>query len=110
MSITVARLKKVLYIESEDTDVFDEAIEELIKTITAAAIEYLDNEDITEVSDFSVNLERSLCKQITYEFRRRKDLGLASHGYPNGSIDKMEIDEWLPDVKKALDRKCRYAL
>ncbi|MCJ7747933.1 MAG: hypothetical protein MUP27_09320 [Desulfobacterales bacterium] len=58
----------------------------------------------------SKDLKRALIKQITYAFRRRKDLGLMSVTYPDGSINKMSVDEWLPDVEKVLDRYRRISL
>jgi len=57
------------------------------------------------------DLKRALIKQITYAFRRRKDLGLMSVTSPDGIISKMSVDEWLPDVKKVLENKYkRYSL
>ncbi len=55
-------------------------------------------------------LKRALLKQVSYSFRRRKDLGLAAVTYPDGTINKMVTDEWLPDVEKVLDGYKRFAL
>jgi len=56
------------------------------------------------------SLRTKLIKQISYEFRRRKDIGLASVTYPDGTINKFAMDEWLPDVKAELDRRRRLIL
>lgn len=56
------------------------------------------------------DLKRALIKQITYTFRRRKDLGLMSVTSPDGTINKMSVDEWLPDVETILDRYRRFSL
>ena len=56
------------------------------------------------------DLKRALIKQITYAFRRRKDLGLMSVTSPDGTISKMSVDEWLSDVEKVLGKFKRYSL
>jgi hypothetical protein len=54
--------------------------------------------------------QRGLVKQIAYEFRRRKDIGLSSVTYPDGSISKFSITEWLPDVLSVLGKFKRIFL
>lgn len=56
------------------------------------------------------NLKRAICKQASHEFRRRADPGLSSLSFPDGSVQKMIIDEWLPDVLAELDRRRRISL
>jgi hypothetical protein len=51
-----------------------------------------------------------IAKQAAYEFRRRKDPGLTATTYPDGSVQKWSLDEWLPDVKAELDRHRRIVL
>ncbi len=56
------------------------------------------------------DLKRKLLKQLSYEFRRRKDPGLAAVTFPDGTINKFFIDEWLPDVEEVLNRYRRIIL
>jgi len=104
MAITLARVKSKLYTNIDSAD-YDTELQELITAINAAAIEYMDNTDIDTPLDFTPAIERKLCIQISYEFRRRHDAGLSSVSYPDGSVSKYEVGEWLPDVKKVLLRK-----
>ncbi|MBM4272807.1 MAG: hypothetical protein FJ139_11730 [Deltaproteobacteria bacterium] len=55
-------------------------------------------------------LQGKLLKQITYEFRRRNDPGLTAVSFPDGSVQKWTLEEWLPDVQDEFDRWRRMTL
>jgi hypothetical protein len=50
------------------------------------------------------DLEMAVRTQVAYDFRRRKDIGLESVSFPDGSIQKMSSGEFLRAVKEVLDR------
>ncbi|MBM4286901.1 MAG: hypothetical protein FJ135_01915 [Deltaproteobacteria bacterium] len=50
------------------------------------------------------DLEMAVRTQVAYDFRRRKDIGLESVSFPDGSIQKMASGEFLQSVKQVLDR------
>jgi len=56
------------------------------------------------------DLRYKVIKQASYEFRRRKDPGLSGVRYPDGSVSKYEVSEWLPDVEETLNRYRRIML
>jgi hypothetical protein len=56
------------------------------------------------------SLKRKLIKQASYEFRRRQDAGLSSVQFPDGSVQKFAMGEWLPDVEQELNRRRRIFL
>jgi len=88
----------------------DSAIQTIVDGIILSAIDYMDDEDITQESEIPEGIIHRLLKQVAYEYRRRKDSGLSSVVYPDGSVSKFSIDEWLPDVKDALNRHKVYTL
>jgi hypothetical protein len=61
-------------------------------------------------ADYPKSLRRKLLKQVSYEFRRRNDPGLSAVSYPDGSVQKFALDEWLPDVEAELLRRRRIFL
>jgi hypothetical protein len=91
------------------TDEFDAVLDQLNTDITAQMISYLSNDDIDPDAP-SIELVRACTKQVSYEFKRLEDIGLSSITFPNGSVNKMSVDEWLPDVKKILERNRYYAI
>jgi hypothetical protein len=55
-------------------------------------------------------LKRALIIHTAYRWRRRKDPGLTAVVYPDGSVNKYSQDEWLPNVKRVLERYGRIFL
>ena len=56
------------------------------------------------------DLEMAIRLQVAYNVRRRKDLGLSSVSFPDGSIQKINNEEFLPEVVSVLDRYCLVRL
>jgi hypothetical protein len=50
------------------------------------------------------DLEGAICQQVVYEWRRRNDPGLNSVSLPDGTINKMQVGEWLEAVEQTLKR------
>jgi hypothetical protein len=50
------------------------------------------------------DLEGAVCLQVVYEWRRRNDAGIRSVSLPDGTINKMDVGEWLEPVEKTLKR------
>ena len=50
------------------------------------------------------DLEMAIRTQVAYKVKRRKDVGLTSVAFPDGTIQKRLVDEFLPEVKSVLDR------
>jgi hypothetical protein len=59
---------------------------------------------------YPLSLRRKLLKQVSYEFRRRNDPGLSAVSYPDGTVQKFAVGEWLPDVEAELLRRRRMFL
>lgn len=104
ISITLAKVKRDYLDVDMATTKFDNTIAALINGILYSAINYLDDENYINQATFPEFLEKPLCQQIAYEFRRRKDSGLSSVTVGEGNVQKFIVDEWLPNVKDNLDR------
>ncbi len=50
------------------------------------------------------DLEGAICRQVAYEWRRRNDTGIRSVSLPDGTINKMDVGEWLEATEKTLKR------
>lgn len=108
-------LKSEQYCDIKDTDdeeeitKRDDLLNLLGEMITAQMIDYLDNTDI-DPYDPPLVLRRAALKQTTYEFKQKRTPGLQSVQYTDGSTQKYQIDEWLLDVKKILERHIKITI
>ena len=111
-------LKSEMYCHVNDSGTAEEiAARDLVLTtlgemITAQIITFIDNPDVVNPEDPPLELKRAALKQTAYEFKQRTTPGLSSVQYADGSINKYQIDEWLKDVEKILNRHrrlCFYA-
>jgi hypothetical protein len=50
------------------------------------------------------DLEGAVCQQVVYEWRRHNDPSLSAVSLPDGTINKMQVGEWLESVKAVLNR------
>jgi hypothetical protein len=50
------------------------------------------------------DLQQAVSTQVAYEYRRRNDPGLQAVAFPDGSIQKMDVGEFLSSVKTTLLR------
>ncbi|MFA5111749.1 MAG: hypothetical protein WC443_10115 [Desulfobaccales bacterium] len=50
------------------------------------------------------DLEGAVCRQVAYEWRRRNDDGIRSVSLPDGTINKLDVGEWLESVEQTLKR------
>lgn len=109
ISLTVAYVKSHFLTDMTTAD-FDTVLGELITDVVGRAVEYINDDDITAQATLPAELLRPLAKQVSYEFRRKKDPGLQSTSFPDGSVNKFSDDEWLPDVLGAIKRHTYFSL
>ena len=105
---TIVELKNQQYLNITGTS-YDTELQTLLEAITDRAVLYIDDEDLDETAySPSLSLIRAILLQATYEWRRKNDIGLSSQTFPDGSVNKYDVSEWLSEVKKILDRIKRY--
>lgn len=109
IKMTIAVLKSEPYLNITD-DTRDNVLQSLIDDVVREAIDYLDSDVIIDKDTIPVALERKLYKQCCYEWRRKNDLGLSAQIFPDGSVNKLTLSEWLSDVKDALNRHVGMSL
>ena len=103
VTITLALMKSKGYLNIPDNKQ-DDDIQIYIDSIIESAIDELDDEDITNASEIPSVLQFYLCRQINHDYRRKRDPGLSSVSYPDGSVSKFSVSTWLSSVKRILDR------
>ena len=102
-------LKSEMYCDISGTT-YNTLLTTLGEMITDQMITYLNNPSWVDVSNPPLSLRRAALKQTAHEFKQKKTPGLQSVTFTDGSINKMQIDEWLKDVKNILDRYYNYVL
>jgi hypothetical protein len=102
--------------EIKGTQTEDAFILEIIEEVTDAFIGRIDDVDnfttTTLITAITPDLRKACAKQAAYNYKRRKDLGLTTVTYRQGSITKesQSHDEFLPSVLKVVDRYRKYAI
>ena len=107
ISLTVAYVKAQFLTDMTRVD-HDTMLGDIITDVVARAVAYIDSDDVTAQSNMPAELLRPLAKQVAYEYRRRSDTGLQSVTFPDGNVNRFSDDEWLNDVKSALDRNANF--
>jgi hypothetical protein len=104
MTYTLTNLKGKAFLNLDTKDA-DTALQSIMDDVLAQAVGYMENEGITTSTvDTYPDVCRALLKQCAFEWKRRNELGLASVTFPDGSINRYDIGEWLPEVEKIVDR------
>ena len=111
---TLAAVKQ--YLEEITTSAIDPFLTVLIDEVTEAMITKID--DATNypasigISDVPLSLQNACAKQVAFEYRRRKDMGLTSVTYHSGGVTKesQSHKEFLPAVLDVIDRYRHYSL
>ena len=104
------------YLEEITTAAVDPFLTVLIDEVTDAMITKID--DATnypasiDISDVPLSLQNACAKQVAFEYRRRKDMGLTSVTYHSGGVTKesMSHKEFLPAVLDVIDRYRHYSI
>jgi hypothetical protein len=103
---TVALLKTNRFLDIS-VSTFDTAIEEMIDDVTVRALSWMDRDDLEELN---AELSGAVAKQAAYEFLRRKDPGLISVTFADGTVNKLNANEWLDTVQSVLERNREFGL
>jgi hypothetical protein len=104
VTISVDKIKSAFIPELKGTSDDDSIIEDLIEQITNQVVDYLDDSTVTGRATIPSACEWPMMKQISFEYRRRKDPGLSSVTFPDGTIQKYNDGELLRDFREVLNR------
>jgi hypothetical protein len=104
------------YLEEITSNTKDGFLTALIDEVTAAMIAKIDDSTnfpaTLALAAVPLDLNNACAKQVAFEFRRRKDMGLTSITYHSGGVTKetQSHKEFLPAVQDVIYRYKRYAL
>lgn len=105
----LALIKSVAYLDIESTTTeYDVALNHYIDAIISQASDYV-GEDI-DIEDTYDDVIRAIAKQIDYEWRNKRTLGMESVSAPDGSQSKYTIDEWLKSVEDVFNRRMTFEI
>jgi len=104
VTITTALVKQMLLPELAGVSDDDAVISEIIDNVTAQVVSYFDDSMITGRATIPSDCEWPMMKQIAYEYRRRKDPGLSSVSFPDGTVNKFSDGEFIEGFTEVLDR------
>ena len=111
---TLAKVKSSQYcnlVGNNADNSFDDELTTLIADVSSRAEKYLDRASAyVDITEIPAAVNDAVAKQVTYEYRRRKDLGLQSTSFPDGSINKYDQGDWLKGVEQTLQRYKRYVI
>lgn len=102
--VTLAKVKSITYLNISATT-YDTELQTLIDDVSAAAIAYLDRDTAYTEATCPADVSDALCLQIASRWRLKETPGQIRHDYEDGSSDKFNLDEWIPQVQQVLDRK-----
>ncbi len=121
-TLTVTHVSTV---KTKNTDYFVRADDGLIEFQKSSIPSYTDPKELiitwtggyvnsgeasTECLDVPADIQDAASRQCSYNFRRRKDIGISSVSMPDGSISKNPIDKFLlPEVRDLLKNYRRPA-
>jgi hypothetical protein len=94
-----------MYLQKLVGTVDDDALLTKLKTaVVECAIDYINRDDMPVEADLPDAVCWKLAKQVANEYQNRRSVGIVSVTSPDGSKTMLDADQWLPDVRKVLQR------